>query len=143
MIRKATIEDKDIIISMAIQFANESPYSGFVSLNKIEGLVDSILTSSVTTAAIFLDSDNRGMLVGCYSPHLFLEGNIATELAWWVSPEYRKSNVGTELLKAFEQWAKEENCEYITMISLDDSVGNIYENNGYSLQERAYWKVLI
>jgi GNAT superfamily N-acetyltransferase len=86
------------------------------------------------------------MIGGIIVPYIYDNYSQAIELCWWVDEDVRHTGLGKELLQAFEDWAKEEGCKYITMISLaapnqeHDQVGKVYEKLGYSLMERTYMK---
>lgn len=71
---------------------------------------------------------------------------MASELAWWVKPEFRQSSAGIKLLKALQDSAKENGAESLTMICLEtinpDQVQGIYERMGYSQTERAFLRKL-
>jgi GNAT superfamily N-acetyltransferase len=71
---------------------------------------------------------------------------FAVETFWFVNPAVRSKGVGTALLDAFEQWAKEEGCAYTAMIHMVDSQPEIlksfYEKKGYKLTELHYIKPL-
>jgi GNAT superfamily N-acetyltransferase len=142
MIRKATLNDSELIHELAIQFAENSVYKDFYSTLKLHELIISILDGYAHNSVIFLDEDTKSMLAGCTSPFLLGEGLIANELAWWVSPKYRSTGIGKELVLSFENWAKDQGCSFISMSCLDDNLGNFYEKQNYKLFERAYLKVL-
>lgn len=139
MIRKATQEDIDLLIEMGIKFAEASPYKTYYTKDKLRTIADFSSREMIGFIA-FIDEDKRGMLVGYGSEFLLGKVKVATEIAWWVNPEDRKTSVGKELLQAFEQWAKEQDCKLITMISIDDTLGSYYEKCGYKLTERTYMK---
>lgn len=141
MIRKATIEDVDALVEMGIKFAEASPYKDYYTKDKIRTIAEFSVRDTLGFVA-FIDVDSKGMLVGYCSEFLLGKIKTATELGWWVNPEDRKTSIGKELLQAFEEWAKEQDCKLITMISLDDALGSFYEKCGYKLTERTYMKEL-
>lgn len=69
---------------------------------------------------------------------------IANELIWNVIPEYRGKGVGKELLKMYENWAKENGITKITMShyvdDYGDSLSHTYLENGFTLTELTYSK---
>lgn len=138
-LRIATIEDFDLVMSLAGNFVKNSPYSDYVDEGRLEGLVKAFLTSDGTDKVIIL-SDDCGMLAGHIAPFAFGQSLIAMELAWWVEPSERGKSVGKELLEGFEFWAKRNGCKLISLACLDDSVGKFYERRGYKLYERTYFK---
>lgn len=142
MIRIATIEDKEQVVEMARKFAEVSPYSKYIPIEKIEAMVEQGLQGDPTKLIIIIDEDYRGMIAGQVSQFIYGDVLMATELLWWVDPSHRKSKVGSELIEGFEEWAKYVGCKLITMVCLDDALGSYYEKRGYDLRERAYMKEL-
>lgn len=53
----------------------------------------------------FIEVGLRSHADGCNPAHAvgYLEG-------WYVAPEYRRRRVGTELVRAAEQWARDQGC---------------------------------
>lgn len=126
---------------MAMKFAEASNYIEFVSKEKLEGLIRNVISMDKTQAIIFLYED-KGMLAATVGPFAYGDVLQATELAWWVEEEHRKSNIGKELLEAYAYWALKVGCKFMVMSCLDDSVGKYYEKNGFKLYERTYFKEL-
>ena len=63
----------------------------------------------------FLEASIRPYVEDCHTDHVgYLEG-------WFVEPEYRKSGVGTELVRQAEIWARERGC---TEMASDAEIGN-------------------
>lgn len=139
MIRVAKEADLGIVFNMAKKFIATSAYA-----DKCDDktLMDLIVGTIKYPDGIVLLHGKKGMIAGRLAPYAFAPLLIAAELGWWVEPEHRKSKVGKELLEAFEYWAKQKNCKMVTMVSLDDEVGKIYERKGYHLAERVYMKEL-
>lgn len=138
MIRKATIEDYSAVFAMAKKFAEESPYKDLCTITRLRSVVLDCLLSP--DRVVFMNE--HGMIAGMYTVFIYGSDLNAVELAWWVDPEHRTSGLGKELIQAFEDWAKDNGCKMVTMISLDDDLGKYYEKRGYKLNERAYLKVL-
>lgn len=142
MLKIATSQDFDTVYTMALKFLESIPYKDYYDEDKMKYIVDMLMNSGKENSIIILN-ENKGMIAGIASDFLFGYVRQATEIAWWVEPEHRKSGVGQELLEAFEYWAKNvAGCKLITMISLDDQLGKFYEKNDYDLHERAYLKEL-
>lgn len=139
MIKIATEEDLPLLMEMAMKFAEASNYFEFVDKDKIQAYILALIKADNAKSIVFLYED-KGMLAAAASDFLF--GNIkqAAELAWWVNPEERKSDVGKALMKAFEYWAYRIGAKIKVMSCLDKSVAKYYEKNGYKLYERAYFK---
>ena len=62
------------------------------------------------------------------------------------TPEHRNKGLGTELLKAVEEIAKQESIKYLSMVYMETSmpqeVKHIYNKLGYTQQEVMFTKVL-
>jgi len=67
---------------------------------------------------------------------------IATELMWWVDEEHRGSLSSVRLVGAFEQWAKSEHADMISMSDLTGykGVDRLLSRLGYKCVERAHIK---
>lgn len=133
---KATSEDKEALFAMALTFLGTTSYD--YNHSEILYLVDKMLEEGV----MFIDESKKGMIGGVFVPFIYTGEFQAIELCWWVDESIRHTGVGKELLRAFEDYAIGQGCKYITMISLDDQVGKVYEKLGYALTERTYMKEL-
>jgi len=138
-LKVATIEDLPLVRDMALKFLENTEYNKHFSMEKLTAVIEELILDGGSTKIIILCED-KGMIVGIVNPFLYGTKLVATELGWWVEPEERKNGVGESLLKAFEFWAHKVGCSMITMISLDDELGQYYEKKGYKLYERAYMK---
>lgn len=125
---------------MAMKFIEVSGYKEYSSEEDIKNTILNMLSAPRTQSIIALT--DGGMLGGAVSKFPFGPHYIATEVAWWVDPEKRKSGLGRELLRYFEIWAGVVNCSFVSMGSLNDELAKLYEKEGYKLYERAYMKVL-
>lgn len=136
-LRVAKEEDLPQILEMSLKFAKTTSFSADMDPGFIENLIKNLIAGNNT---IILLHENKGFIAGLVTPFLFGDAKVATEIAWWVEPKERKNGVGQELLEAFEYWAKEMNCSYVTMVSLDHKLGKLYTKNGYRIREYAYMK---
>lgn len=140
MLRLATLEDVDNIVKMAMNFQSTLPYGGYAESSTIENLATSLIEGNREDGVVIM-SDN-GFIAAIRNPYVFGSIYVATELGWWVEPEYRSTGQGADLIEAFEFWATRVGCKMCTLISLDDELGKYYEKRGYVLSERAYMKEL-
>lgn len=140
MLKIATIEDKALVLEMAIKFIEQTEYKEHYTKEKLEALVTDFILDPTKLLLLY---GEVGFIAGIIVPFIFGDKRLASELAWWVTPDQRGKEAGGELLLAFEYWAKNvAKCDLISMGSLDDRVGKYYEKNGYKLLERAYLKEL-
>lgn len=137
-INKATVKDLDIIIRMSVKFIESTNYAKYTDANKLARIVVDFLTSE--DKVILIDSEKRGFIAGLITPFIFSTNRVATEFGWWVEPEYRKTGLGKALIEAFQSWAKDNDCSMVTLTSLNEDVGKLFERAGYSLYERSYFK---
>lgn len=135
----ATTEDKELVLNLCMSFINSIWCGKYAHPYSIEGLVDAFLSNTNGDKLVLLNGD-KGFLAAQIAPFMFGTEPVANEVAWYVLPEHRESNVGGELLEAFEFWAKKQNCKFITLSCLDESVARFYESRDYKLLERAYVK---
>lgn len=137
----ATVEDVPEIKAMALDFLAASDYKELADSDTIENLIIDVVSSNPVEKLILLNP-GVGFLAGMKVPFVFGKANLATEIAWWVNPEFRGTGEGLNLLKAFEYWARNvAGCRMISMGSLDKSLEKYYKKNKYRLYERAYMKV--
>lgn len=135
--RLASLEDHQSLKEMSMSFIETTSYD--FDEETIDNLLKVFLTSS-NNEKIILFEEGKGFLAGMAVPFIFSKGYVATEIAWWVSPEERKNGVGDALLNAFEFWANKIGCSSVVMVALDDYLGEFYKKKGYELLERAYIK---
>lgn len=140
-LRIASINDLDEVYGMAKKFIATTDYKDIYEETALRNLCSAILSSDGSSSICIIHEGN-GFIAGMVAPLIFGNKRLATEIGWWVEPDKRKSNVGKELIEAFEYWAKTVQCDQIVMISLDDDLGKYYEKRGYHLHERAYMKAV-
>lgn len=132
--------DVECLTKMAKDFANSSVYAPLTDENKMETFIMDFIVGDKAEKIIFNHS-NVGMLAAMVIPFLFGNVKFAAEIAWWVDPVHRRSNIGRELIDAFEFWAKRLGCHACVLATLTDhDVGKFYEKLGYINHERSYYK---
>ena len=140
MIKIATTEDFSEVMEMAMKFISSTDYAKYADEQIVRNLIETALTGAQNEMIILL-IPGVGFLGGQTSPFAFGQHLLASEVAWWINEEQRKTGAGAELIEAFEYWAKNvAGCTIISLTSLDDNVGKFYEKKGYKLYERAYMK---
>lgn len=142
MPRLALPDDFDEVLEMSYKFLNSVVYKNYYTTNAVESMIRDTLTHVYNRNTVIFLEPGAGIIAGLACPFLYGECLVASELAWWVEPTMRSTKVGKELMDAFEDWARNEGCKLITMISIDDTLGKYYEKRGYSLYEHAYMKEL-
>lgn len=144
MIFKATLDDIRPITEMAKRFeecTEHVPVDVEYAIKKYT----SIISQGIGAMFGYKVGDKIVGGLGCIKgDDLHYPRSIAIETFWFVLPEYR--GCGMELLKAFDEWAKEEGCDYQAMIHLSDSMPDtlekLYKFKGYKLVEKHYVKAV-
>jgi GNAT superfamily N-acetyltransferase len=134
VIRMATSGDASRVVDMAARFLSESEYRDTVAWNRpaLETTFSRLVESD---AAAVLVAEQDGGLVGMIAltlyDHPFSGERTASELAWWVEPEARKSGAGMRLLAAGETWAKHHGAKALQMIAPNVPIASLYERVGF------------
>lgn len=145
-LKLATPEDFPDILRMSKAFAEASPYKDFpMTEEKITELILTLLRDKNKTLIVLYLQDGKpvGMIAGMSSEMIFSREIIASEVIWWVDPEFRGGRRSLALKEAYEYWAKRIGAKYIQMANLnDDKIERYYQRTGYTLTEKAYLKVI-
>lgn len=135
---------------MAKSFFEASPFNGMTfTEDKINVIFDTALYLKTKAIFILLQNDegqNVGFISGYKEAPLFAKEEIASELAWWVDEDYRKTRKSHELVLAFEDWAVRTQSYAINMASITgfspESVNKLYEKKGYVNTENSYLRII-
>ena len=142
-IREATEEDVFDILILAKEFSKEAPKSHKWNKDKTEQFILSAMqNTNMTILVIDADGEIEGALVGLIS-ELYMSHTVqATELAWFVSKDYRGKPASIRLVKTFEKWAKDKGAMQIGMgdISGISTLEKLYTRLGYKIAESVYLK---
>lgn len=144
-IRNMNEDDILDVMLLAREFSKEAPASHKWDKNKTLSFLQS--TINLPNIEVFVcEKDNEivGGLVGVISEMYMSYTKQATELAWFVSKEARGSSVAIRLVKHFEEWAKENGADYVTMSDITgiNTLSEMYTRMGYTVSETAYMKEL-
>lgn len=143
IVRKAKEEDAIEFAVLAKQFAKESKGGWKVDMDKtLENFKGGLNNPEFFFWVVEDDDTIVGMLVGATNSPLFTKQVTAVELAWYMQPAYRDGRTALKLFDAFEKWAREKECDFITMADLPEvaDLSALYERKGYKLTEKAYIK---
>lgn len=148
-LKLATWDHLPDLIEMAEEFHKNSPYAEIEEFNeaRVSDVIISCFDNPTERIVIVLtDETNKavGMIIAATSLSIFNYGKVASEIAWWVSPQYRGKH-SIELHKAYEYWAKNvAKCSVIQSALLeDDSVDRVsryYLRQLFIPVERAFIK---
>lgn len=146
MLKIATKEDIEHIVSMLIKFKEESPYKNSdTNIPKIKDNVVKVLEGDKEKELILLyieDNEYKGMLYASIQELPFSLDLQASEKIWYVYPKYRGTNIGTELYEAYEFWAKKLKVKYIHGSAPYEQLEKFYDTKEYNRVERVYVKWL-
>lgn len=142
-IRLATEEDFDQIISMCSEFWGQSGMEVEFQPEQARAM----LYVSLDHGLLAVENNLNGFISAIKGPCI---GNadyiMATELAWWINPNYRGKMLGVQLLKYLEKLCISQGVHRLNMLfmetSMPDRIKKLYERFGYKLQETTYYKVL-
>ena len=136
------MEPKDLpaVIELGSQMHRESVYSKFdFDENKLGRLLYNHIINPKTLFAYVGTSKGalNGVFLGSIGEHYFGTDLIASDTLWYVSPQSRGSRVGLQLLRAFENWAKERDAAeiYVGVSSglSADKTGTMLQKLGYDV----------
>lgn len=142
-IRKATRDDVDSVVALM----RESHAAAGFSFPFIESYARALFFQHITSAnmtciLLELKSGVDGVLMCAHGQHPFGAGKVAKETLWYISKKGRGGSA-FKMLKEYEDWAKEQTCDIISMASLvSNDVSAIYERAGYKPMEIHFVKAL-
>lgn len=145
-LRLAEAHDYDEVIRMARAFHKASPYNVLeFSEDTCRELFERYLRGDRRELVIILaESESRpfGMIIGFANLTPFSLDRVASELAWWVDEDMRKTRDSLLLFKAYEDWALRVGAKINQMAMLDEVTNLVafYEKQGYKPAERSYIK---
>ncbi|MCW6159502.1 MAG: GNAT family N-acetyltransferase [Candidatus Micrarchaeales archaeon] len=75
-------------------------------------------------------------------PKIFKKAKIGSVNDLFIMPKYRKSGVGSRVLKCAENWLKSKRVRYILLQASSrlDWLSRMYEDRGYNEYEKSYFK---
>lgn len=144
-IRQATEEDIFDILVLAREFSKEAPATHKWDREKTQKFIESSITSPFCCLFVLEDrGEIVGAIVGLISDMYMSQTKVATELAWFVSKNYRGHKGSILLMKTFEKWAKEKEADYAVMCELSNInvLEKVYTKFGYNKSETVYMKEL-
>jgi len=146
-IRKATLADVPVIVSMSAKFYATTSYAKWAEFSP-ESVAQ--LATNLAENHIMLLAEHEGQVVGMVglfvAPFLFnTDRTGAYEVVWWVNPDAQGHGAGKALLAAIEPACKDAGCHAIQMVHLSTSppqAAAIYERMGYAHTESSYTRIV-
>jgi N-acetylglutamate synthase-like GNAT family acetyltransferase len=139
VIREATLEDIPEVVQMVVDFADSTKSRQKFEVNpeRVDSFVREVINNSDGHVLVLEENGNLVGMIGIFIyPHQYSGERVATEFAWWVTPEARES--GVKLLRKAESWAREKGAKSMIMVALTEKVGKFYERLGYHHIEDNY-----
>lgn len=140
MIRNAIPADKARVLVMAKAFHAASGVPFPFSAAAASVLFDAALVDGNRLCLIYeREGIARGVLAAVCAPHHLAPVKVASEIIWWIDPDWR-GRAATKMLAAYEAWSAERGCQYVSMVGLgaDPSVSELYARRGYQAVERHF-----
>ena len=140
MIRKAIAADKAHVLVMAKAFhaASGVPFPFSAAASSV--LFEAALVDSNRLCLIYeREGSARGVLAAVAAPHHLAPVKVASEIIWWIDPDWR-GRAAMKMLAAYERWAAECGCQYVSMVGLgaDPAISTLYARRGYQAVERHF-----
>src|SRR5262245_39885246 len=129
MIRRGVEGDRSRVLAMAKAFHAACGLSFPFSAPMADALFRASLVEADRVCLVFAPAgEARGVLAAHAGMHQFAPVKVASEIMWWVDPEYRGGS-SVRMLAAYEEWARERGCVYAAVAGLgaDPLVGRLYE----------------
>lgn len=145
-IRTATLDDLTAMVAMARKFWEHTWYDEEMDDEHVLKMLYICVTQGIAVVATNYGNP-VGFGVATMGPLLANpRAKCATELAWWLDPEFRLGRTGLRMLQLMESEAKAKGVKYFSMIAMESSmpeqVTRIYQSQSYKLNERLFTKVL-
>lgn len=147
IIRKATESDIPAIVAIGERFTTYHPYNAEFDPQAAGTFVATLLRDGIVFVA---DEGGQvvGTLVGMLTPLWYAPATmLATEIGWWLDEDHRRGMNGLMLLRAFENWAKEQKANVIILSDLcidgEYPAGRLIEARGYRVMERTHIKEVL
>jgi GNAT superfamily N-acetyltransferase len=147
VIRKLTVADTADIIHLGRAMHRESRYmAADFDPGKVVDLVRHVTATPERNFAMVSVQHDRtvGFGAGYATSHYFGHDLIASDYAFYILSPHRGGADGIRLVKAFETWAREIGCRYVSLgVSAgiaDPQVESMYYRLGYQDWSRGYRK---
>ena len=109
--------------------------------------VGGLVQNGIASCIVLKDGDNMvGILAYSYFPDLITAELSATEICWYIKPQYRSKKIANMMLDMMETEAREKECKNINLVCLDNDMAHImeryYRSKGFCKIETSFQKVL-
>ncbi len=145
-LEKLQVFDIEATLDLAAEFNTLYGTSKKFNRAKLRRILEASLVYDKNYYCSVLKEENKlvGLLVGVASEGIYFDDVLASELGWYVKPDYR-GRKSLAMLKDFETWAKEKaKADFVVMTytSKMSNLGLLYTKLGYEAIEFTYKKAL-
>ena len=141
IIREATEEDIFDVLILAKEFSKEAPSTHTWDKNKTEAFLNSaLLNDNMVLFVLEVDGEIVGSILG-FVIEVYMSHKVqSTELAWFITKEYRGKPSSIRLVKAFEKWSIDKGANQIGMGDIEgiSNLEHLYTRMGYKKAESVY-----
>ena len=142
--RQASLGDIDELIDAAETMYNESAFHSAHPLNreKMRYIIDGILTDQPENVFLEVCAEGSmiiGFIAGEVVDEMWSDRKVASDHAFYVRKDWRRSGIATQLIMDFVNWAREHEA-YIRMsvsAGINDEIGRDFMLKG-GFEERGY-----
>lgn len=147
MIRIATHSDIDSIIPLLTCFVNGTGYPVPFDEDSARNSLESYIDCDNKVVIVCDTPPIVGVILGFVSPLAFNEHiKVAQEIGWYINPDARSNECGSQLLRSFEEWASQHNAVLVHMVTIvgphRKRLSRFYKKSGYRPLEYAFIKEL-
>jgi len=149
VLRLATKDDIEEILPLVLAGTSEdTPYKAIVMDKEyLKAFIEKLVADVRNSVVILLCHEDKivGFLAGLVSDvhPVFHTSKIATEIFWYVVPEFR-GKYSQKLIEAYEEWGRVVGCSYAQIVHFTNTpkLGEVYKSRGYEPLEISYLKEL-
>lgn len=149
-VRRATIDDIDEMVELGRGFWEQTKYyKDGIEYDPIQcaHLTKFLIENDGIVQIAVEDEKIVGLFLAMVNPIIFNPGfKSATEVVYYVHPDYRKGGAGIRLLRQAENVGRQIGLKYLNMVHLDsvdpDRPEALYRKLDYVLNETVFTKEL-
>lgn len=140
-VREATPADLATIVAMALTFNRSTEYAAHIVFHPDRVRETAVALMEAERGLLLVveqGGDVIGMLAAAVTLHPLSGDLVANEIAWWIEEAARGSRAALQLLRRYEQWAREQGATVIQMAAPDVRTGRFYVRLGFAPVETLY-----
>lgn len=143
-LRKADAGEVPAIIEMA-----RPTFEAFVPFGGSEKMVSHMLTGLAQFGGYVFVKEHDGQIAGVLAGYVsalapWTSMKCATEMLFYVRPEFRAGRSAVSLIRNFEKWGRAKGCGLVAVtanhMAGDERVGRLYQRLGYAPLETIHVK---